>query len=193
MMMDFLGGSAVKNLLPTQERRPSTPGSGRSPEKEKATQSSILAWRIPWTEQPGRPQSIGSQSWTPLSDSHTHTHAIAIRDPVLFTEHGFSRPFSRECTGRPRPMVSAPQGCWVSPAAARTTHALRPLCRDAPSLPVPQRLGAVAPPAGLYPPATCERADWKPPSCWVAPSDPYGCLGGLTLPPGLVHTLDAVP
>ena len=73
MMMDFLGGSAVKNLLPTQERRPSTPGSGRSPEKEKATQSSILAWRIPWTEQPGRPQSIGSQSWTPLSDSHTHT------------------------------------------------------------------------------------------------------------------------
>ena len=26
-----------------------------------ATHSSILAWRIPWTEEPGRPQSIGSQ------------------------------------------------------------------------------------------------------------------------------------
>ena len=30
-------------------------------EKEMATISSILAWRIPWTEEPGRLQSIGSQ------------------------------------------------------------------------------------------------------------------------------------
>ena len=30
-------------------------------EQEKATHSSILAWRIPWTEAPGRLQSIGSQ------------------------------------------------------------------------------------------------------------------------------------
>ena len=30
-------------------------------EKEIATQSSILAWRIPWTEEPGGLQSIGSQ------------------------------------------------------------------------------------------------------------------------------------
>ena len=34
-----------------------------------ATHSSILAWRIPWTEEPGRRQSMGSQkSWTQLSD-----------------------------------------------------------------------------------------------------------------------------
>ena len=32
-----------------------------------ATHSSILAWRIPWTEEPGRQQSMGSQSWTQLS------------------------------------------------------------------------------------------------------------------------------
>ena len=31
-------------------------------EKEMATHSSILAWRIPWTEEPGEPQSMGSQS-----------------------------------------------------------------------------------------------------------------------------------
>ena len=37
-------------------------------EKEMATHSSILAWRIPWTEEPGRLQSIGSQSRTQLSD-----------------------------------------------------------------------------------------------------------------------------
>ena len=30
-------------------------------EKEMATHSSILAWRIPWTEEPGRLQSVGSQ------------------------------------------------------------------------------------------------------------------------------------
>ena len=30
-------------------------------EKEMATRSSILAWRIPWTEEPGRLQSVGSQ------------------------------------------------------------------------------------------------------------------------------------
>ena len=36
-------------------------GSGRSLEKEVATHSSILAWRIPWTGEPGRLQPIGSQ------------------------------------------------------------------------------------------------------------------------------------
>ena len=37
-------------------------------EKEMATYSSILAWKIPWTEKPGRLQSVGSQSQTQLSD-----------------------------------------------------------------------------------------------------------------------------
>ena len=39
----------------------SIPGSGRTPEKEMATHSSILAWKIPWAEVPGRLQSMGSQ------------------------------------------------------------------------------------------------------------------------------------
>ena len=33
-------------------------------EKEMATHSSILAWRIPWTEEPGRLQSMGRKTWT---------------------------------------------------------------------------------------------------------------------------------
>ena len=37
-------------------------------EKEMATHSSTLAWKIPWTEEPGRLQSMGSQSRTQLSD-----------------------------------------------------------------------------------------------------------------------------
>ena len=37
------------------------PESERSPEEEMATYSSILAWRIPWTEEPGELQFIGAQ------------------------------------------------------------------------------------------------------------------------------------
>ena len=42
----------------------STPG-GKDPlEEGTAPHSSILAWRIPWTEEPGGLQSVGLQSWT---------------------------------------------------------------------------------------------------------------------------------
>ena len=37
------------------------PGSGRSPEGGNGTHSTILAWEIPWTEETGGPQSMGSQ------------------------------------------------------------------------------------------------------------------------------------
>ena len=44
-------------------------------EKAMATHSSILAWRIPWTEEPGRLQSTGSQSSnTTKTTLHTCTH-----------------------------------------------------------------------------------------------------------------------
>ena len=33
-------------------------------EEEMATHFSILTWEIPWTEEPGGPQSTGPQSWT---------------------------------------------------------------------------------------------------------------------------------
>ena len=39
-------------------------------EEEMAPHSSILVWRIPWTEEPGRLQSMGTQSQTRLSDFH---------------------------------------------------------------------------------------------------------------------------
>ena len=44
----------------------SVPGSGTSLEEGMATHSSILAWRILWTEEPGKLQSMGSQSQTRL-------------------------------------------------------------------------------------------------------------------------------
>ena len=57
----FPDGSMVKNLSAIQERRVRSLG-GKDPlEKEMATHSSILAWKIPWTEEAGRLQSMGSQ------------------------------------------------------------------------------------------------------------------------------------
>ena len=51
------------------------PGLGRSPEEEMAIHSSILAWKIPWKEEPGGLQCMKSQrvrhNW---KTEHTHTH-----------------------------------------------------------------------------------------------------------------------
>ena len=63
--MDFPGGTCGKES-PCQCRRPKRcqfdPLGGEDPlEDGMATHSSILAWRIPWTEEPGKLQSIGSQ------------------------------------------------------------------------------------------------------------------------------------
>ena len=46
--------SVVKNLPANAGGVGSILGSGRSPEKEMATHSNILAWKVPWTEEPGR-------------------------------------------------------------------------------------------------------------------------------------------
>ena len=51
------------------------PVAGRSPGGGMATHSRILVWRIPWTEEPGRPQSMGTQrvrhSWSNLAQHCT--------------------------------------------------------------------------------------------------------------------------
>ena len=54
-------------------------GSGRSPEKGMATHSSILAWRIPWTEQPG----AKSQAQLKRLSMHTHIESISSAHCVL--------------------------------------------------------------------------------------------------------------
>ena len=58
------GGTEVKNSPVNAGEGRDTgliPGSGRYLEKEMATHSSTLAWKIPWTEEPGALQSMGSQ------------------------------------------------------------------------------------------------------------------------------------
>ena len=51
----------VKNPPSMQETRVRLVGPEDPLEKEMVTDSSILAWKIPWTEEPGRLQSMGSQ------------------------------------------------------------------------------------------------------------------------------------
>jgi len=51
----------VKNLPAIQEARVQSLGREDPLEEEMVTHSSILAWRIPWTEDPGRLQSIWPQ------------------------------------------------------------------------------------------------------------------------------------
>ena len=64
-VLDFPGGSDGKASVYNVRDLGSIPGLGDSLEKEMATRSSILAWEIPWTEEPVGLQSKGSQkSWT---------------------------------------------------------------------------------------------------------------------------------
>ena len=71
MLLVLAGGAVAQNPLAsagdtrdTGDARDtgSIPGSGRSSGGGNATHSSILAWRIPWTEEPGGLQSPGSQT-----------------------------------------------------------------------------------------------------------------------------------
>ena len=63
--LGFPGASVVKNPPAKGGDSGLISGSGKSLETEMATQSSILAWEIPWTEDPDGLQSMESQkSWT---------------------------------------------------------------------------------------------------------------------------------
>ena len=60
-ILGFPGDSDVKNLPTRQETQVRSLGQEDHLEKGMATHSSILAWRIPWTEEPGGLGSMGSQ------------------------------------------------------------------------------------------------------------------------------------
>ena len=67
----FAGGAEVKNLpgmQETWEMQVQSMAQEDALEEAMATHSSILAWKIPRTEEPGRLQPMGSQTQTQLSD-----------------------------------------------------------------------------------------------------------------------------
>ena len=63
-----LVAQTVKHLLTMQETQIRPLGQEDALEKEMAAHPSILAWRIPWTEEPGGLQFMGSQRVTGLSN-----------------------------------------------------------------------------------------------------------------------------
>ena len=83
----FIKGCLARWGFPSGASGPASAGEVRDKgcedplEEGMATHSSILAWRIPWTEEPGGPQSLGSQShsWSDLACTHTARWTYAHR------------------------------------------------------------------------------------------------------------------
>ena len=79
-MRPTLVAQRLKHLPPMQETRVRSLGQEDPLEREMATHSSILAWRIPWTEEPGGLQSTGSQrvghDWVTLLTMRPSRNAV---------------------------------------------------------------------------------------------------------------------
>ena len=75
-----LVAQTIENLPAVQETWLRSLGRDNLPEKKMAIHSSILAWRIPWTEEPGGLQSMGSrrvgQDLNDLACTHACTHVL---------------------------------------------------------------------------------------------------------------------
>ena len=80
----------VKNLPVTQATRLQSLGREDPLEKEMAIHSSTLAWKIPWTEEPGRLQSMGSQRvWHNWATKHSTAHCFVniLINVCIFIHH----------------------------------------------------------------------------------------------------------
>ena len=69
----LLVAQMIENLSAMQETQIRSLGQEDPLEKGMATHSRIFAWRIPWTEEPGRLQSMGSQE-SDMTERPTHFH-----------------------------------------------------------------------------------------------------------------------
>ena len=112
-----------KNPLAMQETWVRSLGGEDPLKKRMATHSSILAWRILWTEEPGRLQSMGSQSWTWLSDTHWKSAHRTVKKEPCHPSDPLARP-----QPQPQPWVSGTEGmslpapssgkCWLGGKSA---------------------------------------------------------------------------
>ena len=69
----------VKHLPTMQETWVLSLGQEDPLEKEMATHSITLAWKIPWTEEPGRLQSVGSQRVDMIEQLYLHLHLTLLQ------------------------------------------------------------------------------------------------------------------
>ena len=91
----------VQNLPIMQETQVQPLGREDLLEKRMATHSSILAWRIPWSEEPGGIQSLGSQrvGHDRATNTHTGTHIYVPWD--LFFPFSVADKVPNQTWGRP--------------------------------------------------------------------------------------------
>ena len=75
-------GPRGKEFAASDGEAGSIPGSGRPPGGGHGQHPSILAWRVPWTEEPGGLQSMRS-NWGRHNRATKHTHAAGHGSPVL--------------------------------------------------------------------------------------------------------------
>ena len=90
----YLVAQRLKHLPPIRETQVRSLGWKDTLEKEMAIHSSILAWRIPWTEKPSRLQSTGSQRvrhdwatspsplWRPCLQIQSHSAVLYVKSSV---------------------------------------------------------------------------------------------------------------
>ena len=90
-------GQKVKNLPVMWETGVQSLSQENSLEKGMATHSSIFAWRIPWTEEPGGLQSMGSQrvrhDWAASTQTHTEWPAQNLANDMYLTNTIYTRFF----------------------------------------------------------------------------------------------------
>ena len=74
LLVDFLVAETLKRLPTLRKTRVQSLGREDLLEKEIATHSHMLAWKIPWTEEPGRLQSKGSKELDTTEQLHFYLH-----------------------------------------------------------------------------------------------------------------------
>ena len=85
--MGFSGASVVKNPPAMQEMQVNFLGREDPLEKEMATHFSILAWEIPWTEEPGGLKSMGvAKSQTLLSDKQQRQYVCVYVHACVYIQ-----------------------------------------------------------------------------------------------------------
>ena len=116
----FPGGSAVKNPPEMQKTRIRFLGQEDLLEKEMETHSSILAWEILWTEEPGGLQSMGSkESDMLLLLSHFSCVQLLVSPWMVACEAPLSMGFSRQeyWSGLPLPSPGDLQDSGIEPGS----------------------------------------------------------------------------
>jgi len=155
----------VKNPPAMQETRVRSPGQEDPLEKGMATLSSILAWEIAWTEEPGGLQSMGSPTWEAVLPARSPRLRCFVlpageaKQPgcptgsLLRGERSPLSPLRYRCSGH-SVRVPSTRGCGlcdVSPFSAGEGTSGRVVCLEPPEVAVSLSPGLVCAPCYLSP------------------------------------------